>query len=453
MDERQNDNEDKGAADGDHIMISAHVRGTVRLLPRDGDGPCGNVSDVNSNSSQPRLATNLMEDKENDNKDKGTADSDHIKITAYKHEDEGRRASISSITAAATTGQTSFAVNDSNKADEKREDTEEGRVLRREKRASAALIREFREAAGYNAAYEEFPTTLEYKALQSDDSKREVLMGAYFSPEPVLVTVRRAMKVVVLQVAMALALTAVIISYAPALWHTCQSSVFGPAFDIIRRTVRVFLFVMVLLQTTDGHHLQKIISRLKKSWLILAVPLVLNIVIAVAYWRHWNCQWRTHLIGPLLWCCLLLCPYLYFRHAGGSLGIKRKRLYAIKLGAACTLGVLLDAVSFQLFFPRAATTYTDGSKSQLALVFVAIGWSISSLVNKLIRSIREGPPTFNVQPTAIMAIPNVIAPRLLQSKMATFSTKLLYSILISLLDKPLHYRHLTAILDTVLYCR
>ncbi|CEM25925.1 unnamed protein product, partial [Vitrella brassicaformis CCMP3155] len=233
--DEQNDNEDKGAADGGHVMTNAHVRRTVRLFQVDGDAyePC----DVSNSSSLPSLGNNPLDERQNSNEDKGAADGDHINITAYEHGDERRRASITSITTTTTAGQTNIAVNDSNKADGKQK---EGRVLPGEERAMDALVREFREAAGYDAAYEEFDTTLEYRTVADPDGgTREVLVGAHFAPEPLRITVRRVMKVIIRQLGMALGIAALLVLYTLALWQFACRSLFdlGPAFDVIRRIV------------------------------------------------------------------------------------------------------------------------------------------------------------------------------------------------------------------------
>jgi len=428
--DEQNDNEDKGAADGGHVMTNAHVRRTVRLFQVDGDAyePC----DVSNSSSLPSLGNNPLDERQNSNEDKGAADGDHINITAYEHGDERRRASITSITTTTTAGQTNIAVNDSNKADGKQK---EGRVLPGEERAMDALVREFREAAGYDAAYEEFDTTLEYRTVADPDGgTREVLVGAHFAPEPLRITVRRVMKVIMRQLGMALGIAALLVLYTLALWQFACRSLFdlGPAFDVIRRIVACLMVILFYLHITEGVDLHMMLSRLKECRLIFAVLMMLSILIAVAHQAHGKGTWRRRIITPMWWSCMIICPYLYFRQVAGSqvagsIGIKHKQEYALKGTIVFALSFTSTTLLETIFFPLAAAAHTDKRQLHIAVSFVLMFLPVVSLVNKLIRSIKEGPPTLNSHMIVGPAVIYVVAPKCLQADMVGLDSKLIYS--------------------------
>ncbi|CEM25743.1 unnamed protein product [Vitrella brassicaformis CCMP3155] len=134
------------------------------------------------------------------------------RITATTHGDDERRASFTSATSTAAT----FKLNEARQTSVPHRESS-GRLLRREleERIIDAMVGEFREAAGYEAAHEEWPTTLEYKTINHPDgTTTEVLVGATFQPEPLCMTTRRVFIFTMQQLAANLAIAIIFVGFA-----------------------------------------------------------------------------------------------------------------------------------------------------------------------------------------------------------------------------------------------
>ncbi|CEL92177.1 unnamed protein product [Vitrella brassicaformis CCMP3155] len=85
--------------------------------------------------------------------------------------------------------------------------------------------------------------------------------------------------------------------------------------------------------------------------------------------------------------------------------------------------------------PRfAAASSTDRDRFWMAVIYLAVFMPAIGLVNKLVRSLKEGVPTCNSLLIALPAIVYVIFPRMLQAEAVKLNTKLIYSVLISICD-------------------
>mmetsp|Transcript_22770 Transcript_22770/g.56197 ORF Transcript_22770/g.56197 Transcript_22770/m.56197 type:complete len:272 (+) Transcript_22770:1919-2734(+) len=112
--------------------------------------------------------------------------------------------------------------------------TEEGGPgpQRAEEVAIQAMKTEFEKAAGYPAAFEEFESHLVYEQKTvADDGEtihlREVLVGTRFTPEPFMRSLRRVVRVVMLQVLYATVLALSMVGYTfqeEDGWKGCDSS-------------------------------------------------------------------------------------------------------------------------------------------------------------------------------------------------------------------------------------
>ncbi|CEL99998.1 unnamed protein product [Vitrella brassicaformis CCMP3155] len=216
--------------------------GITRLSPSGGDimePSCGEESD-DTRFPQQQTMDALGDHRENDTdseQDKGaagecvqtTAEPAHGRIPPY-------RSMLSTSTAHTTTA---IAIDDYSKecyaSEADREGAPDG-IHHREEKAIAASVAEFRESAGYEANFEEFPTVLEYKTVRGPDgSTREVVVGTHFNPEPLWSTMQRIGKMMLRQLAAALCVSAVVISTLLMYWFSCESRIMGAAVDVIRR--------------------------------------------------------------------------------------------------------------------------------------------------------------------------------------------------------------------------
>ncbi|CEM39665.1 unnamed protein product [Vitrella brassicaformis CCMP3155] len=85
--------------------------------------------------------------------------------------------------------------------------------------------------------------------------------------------------------------------------------------------------------------------------------------------------------------------------------------------------------------PRfAAASSTDRDRFWMAVIYLAVFMPAIALVNKLVRSLKKGPPTCNSLLIALPAIVYVLFPRMLQAEAVTLNSKLFYSVLISMFD-------------------
>ncbi|CEM39678.1 unnamed protein product [Vitrella brassicaformis CCMP3155] len=85
--------------------------------------------------------------------------------------------------------------------------------------------------------------------------------------------------------------------------------------------------------------------------------------------------------------------------------------------------------------PRfAAASSTDRDRFWMAVIYLAVFMPAIGLVNKLVRSLKEGVPTCNSLLIALPAIVYVLFPRMLQAEAVTLNSKLFYSVLISIFD-------------------
>ncbi|CEM36791.1 unnamed protein product [Vitrella brassicaformis CCMP3155] len=142
----------------------------------------------------------LGDQQENDNdseQDKGAAgecvqtaaEPGHERIPPY-------RSMLSTSTAHTTTA---IAIDDYSKGGDRSIGAPDV-IHRREEKAIAASVAEFRGVAGYPASFEEWPTTVKYKTVRGlDGGTREVVMGAHFDPGPLWFTVKRVLKVIMWQ--------------------------------------------------------------------------------------------------------------------------------------------------------------------------------------------------------------------------------------------------------------
>ncbi|CEL99995.1 unnamed protein product [Vitrella brassicaformis CCMP3155] len=146
----------------------------------------------------------------------------------------------------------------------------------REEKAIAASVVEFRNAAGYEANFEEFPTTLEYKIVRGPDgSTREVVVGTHFNPEPLWSTMQRIGKMMLRQLAAALCVSALAISTLLMYWFSST------------------------LAAVEGASFRRNMSLLRKCWLLVAMTLVLYIIEAVIYHLRW-----LPALGAYIFTCL-----------------------------------------------------------------------------------------------------------------------------------------------------
>ncbi|CEM25748.1 unnamed protein product [Vitrella brassicaformis CCMP3155] len=306
------------------------------------------------------------------------------------------------------------------------------RQLRREERAITESVRDFREAAGYEAAYEEHPTILEYKTISHPDgSTTEVLVGAHFSPEPLKTTIKRVLRVILWQLAAAVGVSLCIVALLLICVRPCESTgILGIAFDVVRRILVAFLIILVVVHVTDGCSGRRIVSRLWRSRFIFGIPMIVSILISVANHARWDVMWRRNVIAIMWWCCLVVAPYAYFRSFAGATGMKNKQDYALKLASVSCLGFLQGQIYLQYVLPVGVALHDDNQRTQLALISLIVGWPLVSLANKLLRSIRDGPPTYGAPPISVIASAYLVIPRVLQARMISFGSKVMNSILI-----------------------
>ncbi|CEM02662.1 unnamed protein product [Vitrella brassicaformis CCMP3155] len=412
---------------------------TARPSQAYGDEPCATVSEVTLRfSPQSTLTAGHLTGEEHKHDTDGavaTKSGEPVAITAAELGDEKqeRRATFASVTTAATMRRSSMA-DDANNVDANEDYAEEGHALPREEQALNALVHEFREAAGYDAAYEEKETRLTYETvLRPDGSSQQVLVGATFDPGPLRVTVCQVIKVTTRKLLRGMALAGIFILYVIAMGFACDSTVVGLTFDIVSRAVMVLTVYLFLLHLTDGCNLPKIISRLKTSWWLVVTPLTLSIMVSVAYHAHWDRR-SLRCVFWLFLVCSLIWPYAHFYTAAKSLGVRNKWGYAVKAGTACAAGIVALGVLGHFVRSTVKATTTDADKTRRALIFVLAMLPIISLISKLARSMKEGPPTLNGYLAILIKMVLVIYPRLLQAEMVRLSAKIFYSVLISLLD-------------------
>ncbi|CEM25741.1 unnamed protein product [Vitrella brassicaformis CCMP3155] len=89
---------------------------------------------------------------------------------------------------------------------------------------------------------------------------------------------------------------------------------------------------------------------------------------------------------------------------------------------------------FALSPKYAAAASTDGDRLRMAVIYQAVLLPPIGLVNKLVRSLKEGPPTCNSLHITMPAMVYILFPRMLQSEAVKFSSKLVHSVFMSLFD-------------------
>jgi len=231
-----------------------------------------------------------------------TAEPAHERIAPYR----------SMLSASHTTG---IAVDDQNKQGDRTEGDEEpvlDDIHRLEEKAIAASVAKFREAAGYEANFEEFCTTLKYKTVRDPDgSTREVAVGTYFNAEPLWSTMRRIGKMMLWQLAAALCVSTVVISMLLIFWFSCESRMLGPAVDVIRLLVFSYGCILAAGLAVTGANFRRNMSLLRKSWLILAIVAALHMLDAVVLHLQWRPTLKAFVLGAVLMVHHLLIPWTY----------------------------------------------------------------------------------------------------------------------------------------------
>jgi len=107
----------------------------------------------------------------------------------------------------------------------------------------------------------------------------------------------------------------------------------------------------------------------------------------------------------------------------------------MKVTAAVTMAFTMSIIWVAALSPRfAAASSTDRDRFRMAVIYLAVFMPAIGLVNKLVRSLKEGPPTCNSLLIALPAIVYVIFPRMLQAEAVNLRSKLFYSVLISIFD-------------------
>ncbi|CEL99994.1 unnamed protein product [Vitrella brassicaformis CCMP3155] len=86
------------------------------------------------------------------------------------------------------------------------------------------------------------------------------------------------------------------------------------------------------------------------------------------------------------------------------------------------------------FMPRGSKARDDYARAQIALQTVVAGWPVVCVLNKIIRSLREGPPVWSSLVVVWTAVPYLLSPRLIQAEMVSLSSELLYSVAIAFFD-------------------
>ncbi|CEL95493.1 unnamed protein product [Vitrella brassicaformis CCMP3155] len=107
----------------------------------------------------------------------------------------------------------------------------------------------------------------------------------------------------------------------------------------------------------------------------------------------------------------------------------------MKVGTAVLIGQMAFAsLSVRYFLPRGSKARDDYARAQIALQSVVAGWPVVSVVNQIIRFLREGPPVWSSLVVAWTAVPYLLTPRLIQAEMVSLSSKLLSSVAIAFFD-------------------
>ncbi|CEL93057.1 unnamed protein product [Vitrella brassicaformis CCMP3155] len=212
----------------------------------------------------------------------------------------------------------------------------------------------------------------------------------------------------------ALKLAFVFVLYVVGLGRICRSKTMGPAFDIIKRVIAYLALFLFFLHLTDGLN---IMSRAKKCWWMAAAPLIFSTLLRVSYHAKWDIPLLQKVLIALELITVILWPYAHFRAAAESLGSAgADRRGKDPAGAHFGCHPLAIGVVDQQTRP------IDEGKIPLK--------SSESIVTHL----QDGPPTLNAHLPIPIAFVFVILPRLLQAKMESISAKLVWSVLISLMD-------------------
>ncbi|CEM31895.1 unnamed protein product [Vitrella brassicaformis CCMP3155] len=310
---------------------------------------------------------------------------------------------------------------------------------RAEEVAIQAMKLEFEKAAGYPAAFEEFESHLVYEQNVVDDGEtihvREVLIGARFSPEPFMRSLRRVMQVVILQVVFALVLAVPLVLTAPLVWKTCESNMAGVAIDFTRIAIGWSAFLVWFVALVEGCRPRRILRRIRELWILLAITVAAH---AIA---------RSLAISPQLtpytWISFALeravytvmVPWFFWHVSRDMTGVvKRRVLYTIQMTFLVYTPWAASHLWGRLLLPKAEGATTDTEKTRLAFVCLLSCFPLVAIVNGTARKMRDGPPLFNYCVIFPIALISLVVPRLLQAEMAALSYKIKSSLLFALYD-------------------
>ncbi|CEM03293.1 unnamed protein product [Vitrella brassicaformis CCMP3155] len=319
--------------------------------------------------------------------------------------------------------------------------SEEGRPgpQRAEEMAIQAMKMEFQKAAGYPAAFEEFESHLVYeqKTVEDDGETiqlREVLVGTRFTPEPFMRSLRRVVRVVVLQVLYAFFLALPLVLAVPLVWKTCESNM-AIAVDYARIVIGCLALIILFVALVEGCRPCGMLRRIRQF-------LVLFVVAVVAYTTLQTLA-RYPQLKLFLWISLaferavyaVMVPRFFWHVSRDMPGVvKRRRLYTIQMTFLVYTQSVHTLLWGRLFLPKAERTTTDGERTQLAVAFLFASFLLVATVNGLCRKMRDGPPLLNFAIIFPIIVGSLIVPRFLQAEMTALSYKIKSSLLFALYD-------------------
>uniref|UniRef100_A0A7S1JNR0 Uncharacterized protein n=1 Tax=Vitrella brassicaformis TaxID=1169539 RepID=A0A7S1JNR0_9ALVE len=176
-------------------------------------------------------------------------------------------------------------------------------------------------------------------------------------------------------------------------------------------------------------------TRLKKEVVLFLPPMALSLFISIDHQLDPDGHERRQIIASIMWSSTYVAACVYFLRTAGSLGMRAKREYTIKATAAFAVAYTMGLVWIYALSPKyAAAASTDGDRLRMAVIYQAVLLPPIGLVNKLVRSLKEGPPTCNSLHITMPAMVYILFPRMLQSEAVKFSSKLVHSVFMSLFD-------------------
>ncbi|CEM39144.1 unnamed protein product [Vitrella brassicaformis CCMP3155] len=263
---------------------------------------------------------------------------------------------------------------------------------REQELAIAAVEREFHDAAGYNAAYQEFETRMRYEEAEGPDGLMvDVLVGAEFHPEP-------------------------------------ESTDWGI----------FWLICTLMVEGVGGDCLYRCRRRLRKSCPVVFPLLVFTLLTSVSHHVHLSSIVQNAFLGPALYICIgAVTPYLFYRQAADDMNmssVREKRIYALQATLTWFMPLITMTIWLTLFLPLATKAQSDARRTKIAFIALIVGRPLIGIATGTARFIAHGPPTRTAPLIFTSAMLYISVPRLIQARMESVEAKVVNSLIFATFD-------------------